>query len=104
MDDGFGIRVEQDGQGPIVRVTGEIDLQTVDRLRECLLGFSDPVVTVDFRGVSFMDGIGMNALVAAQQRVRERGGKFVLYGVRPSQMRALDAVDLTTYFDSIVPD
>ena len=103
MGDTLVIRTDEDAAGPVVRLAGEIDLATTDELRECLFTLADPIVTVDFCGVTFMDCVGVNVLTAVQRRVRERGGKLVLFGVRPHQMRMLQLLGMTDYFDCMVP-
>jgi|1186.fasta_scaffold643642_1 anti-sigma B factor antagonist len=104
MSDDLVFRIDEDPAGPIVRLFGEIDVVTADEFRDHLLALADLVVTVDFCGVTFMDCTGVTALVVAQQRVRERGGKLVLFGVRPQQMRVLGLLGMTDYFDCMVPD
>jgi anti-anti-sigma regulatory factor len=36
--------------------------------------------------------------------LRDRGGKLVLYGIQPSQIRILAALGLADFFDCLVPD
>jgi anti-anti-sigma factor len=82
-----------------------LDLGTVGPLSDHLLVCRhDRVLTIDFSDLTFMDSTGMNLLVKVQQHMRDAGGKLVLYGIRPAQRIALDAVGLLDYFDSIVPD
>jgi anti-anti-sigma factor len=97
--------VDQDWDGPVVRLHGEIDLATVGPLHDHLLHErDDAVLTIDFSGVTFMDSSGVNLLTQLQHRVREQNGKLMLYGMGPNQMRILKALGLVDYFDSIVPD
>ena|SRR5882757_7913844 len=90
--------------GLIVRLGGDIDTATVGPVRDCLLALDDAIVTLDFCDVTFMDTSGVNLLVDLQRHLRDRGGKLVLYGVQPTQIRVLAALGLADYFDSMVPD
>ncbi len=79
-------------------------MATVGSVRDHLLALDDVILTLDFCEVTFMDSSGVNLLVQMQQRFRERGGKLVLYGLQPSQMRVLSAAGLADFFDCVVPD
>ena len=72
--------------GPVVRLSGEIDMATVGPVRDQRVAVDDAIVTLDFCDVTFMDSTGVNLLVQMQHRLRKRGGKLVLYGLQPSQM------------------
>jgi anti-sigma B factor antagonist len=105
MADGFVFHVEEDGDGPVVRLHGELDLATVGPLSDyLLLGPHDQVFTMNFCEVTFMDSTGINLLVTLQHHIRDQGGKLVLYGMRPAQLRALESIGLLDYFDNIIPD
>ena len=95
----FALRVTESGHGPVVVVTGELDLATSDQLGECLHDLVGQYVTLDFSDVTFMDSTAINVLVAAQKRVENEGGKLVLHGVRPAQMRVFDIVGLTEHLN-----
>jgi anti-anti-sigma factor len=79
-------------------------MATVFPVREYLLGLDDPLVTLDFCDVTFMDTTGVKLLVVLQGRIRARGGKLVLYGVQSNQIRVLDVLGLSDYFDCMVPE
>jgi anti-anti-sigma regulatory factor len=67
----------QAGAGIVVtEVAGEIDLRTVGMLRKRLFELTDAGfahIIIDFENVRFCDAAGLGALVAAQNRLRERG-------------------------------
>jgi anti-anti-sigma factor len=90
--------------GPVLRLSGEIDIATVGPIRDHLLALDDAILTLDFCDVTFMGAAGVNLLVQLQRRLRERGGKLVLYGIQPNQMRVLAALELADFFDCVVPD
>jgi anti-anti-sigma factor len=64
-----------------LRLTGELDMAGVDRF-ERLLTADDPPETamfvLDLRGLTFIDSSGLRALIMADQRVREDGGRFIV--------------------------
>jgi anti-sigma B factor antagonist len=76
------LSVEIDRNQPgmaVVRLRGEIDLVTCETLREALAGIDDAAtVTVDLRGLDFMDSSGIRCLLDADRAARERGVDFRL--------------------------
>lgn len=77
------VQVEQEvvGTRTVVRVAGEIDVASADRLRERLAravaeGGTDLVV--DLTAVTFMDSTGLGLLVGTLKRVRTAGGRMAL--------------------------
>jgi anti-sigma B factor antagonist len=98
------------GGGVVVtEVTGEIDLRTGAILRKRLFELGDAGfarIVIDFDNVRFCDAAGLGALVAAQNRLRDRDGALALARVRPAQRRLLRVAGLDRRFvlyDS-VPD
>jgi len=55
-------------------------------------------VIVDMAGVDFCDSTGMNVLLAALRRARERGGDLVLAGPRPAVRKILQVTGLESVF------
>ena len=66
--DGFALRVEQNGQGPVVWVSGELDIATTPRLRDCLDDCNGHRLTVDFSGVTFLDSSALAVLMRQHSR------------------------------------
>jgi anti-anti-sigma factor len=66
----------------VVEVRGTLDAATVDALRTALLGTlhaERPLsMIVDLTFVTFMDSMGIGALVTAHHAARETGTRFVL--------------------------
>jgi anti-anti-sigma factor len=104
MDNSAVLTIDQEGLDVIVRLGGEIDLSNSAEVRDCLVTFSDRTVIADCSRVTFMDVTALSSLIVAQQRIREDGGKFILYGVQAAQVRVLEIAKLTGYFDCMVPD
>jgi anti-anti-sigma factor len=68
------VELEPDRERVTMRVCGEIDLATADKVEQPLLdllesGFRD--VVVDLRDVPFMDSSGIRVLITAHQRAED---------------------------------
>ena len=103
MHDDLVVRVGHDGADPIVRLAGEIDIATVGQLENRLAHVREPRVTLDFCGVTFLDGAAISALIRFQHSLRERNGWLTLYGLGPHQLRVFGLLGLFDVFDSIIP-
>jgi anti-anti-sigma factor len=59
-----------DGDPPVLQVVGEIDLSTVDHFRAAVDGAlgADPKVVIDMAGVTFIDAVGVHAILEAAAR------------------------------------
>ena len=67
--------------GARVALTGELDIATAPKLEEevrRLEGEGHRLIVIDLRGLDFMDSSGLRALLAADTRARERGGRMVI--------------------------
>jgi anti-anti-sigma factor len=65
----------------LLRLTGELDMAGVDQFERLLIADGSPeagTFVVDLRGLTFIDSSGLRALIMADQRVREEGGRFVV--------------------------
>jgi anti-sigma B factor antagonist len=78
-------RVDRDGDAVTVSLLGEVDVLTVDQVRQALseaLASGPRSITVDMAELSFIDSTGLGALVFGFQRSRDAGVAFRL--ARPS--------------------
>ena len=91
--DGFSVRVETNGHGPVVRVSGELDLATSPRLRTLLGELGDRAVTLDLADVTFLDSSALAVLLW-----KHKDGGIVLRGVQPFQMKILELCGLRDVF------
>lgn len=86
------------GSSPaVVRLYGEIDLNTGEAVRELLMDAidaGDSVVVVDLSRVTFCDAGGLGVLIAAQHRARRRGVSLVLSNPGPQMVRLLQITGL----------
>jgi anti-anti-sigma factor len=83
--------------GTDVAIFGELDLATVDQVRDALSGAiaAEGPVVIDLRACGFVDSRGIGALVQAALRLRERGRRLTLRGAQPRVMRILEVAGLT---------
>ncbi|MBD0692084.1 STAS domain-containing protein [Streptomyces sp. CBMA123] len=80
-----------------VRARGEIDLDTAPRLRRELERALDehPVVALDLSQVTFMDCVGLGALIQARDQADHSGRRLILYGISRPVARLLKLTGLT---------
>lgn len=94
----YDVDIADGALGPVIALTGEIDLaavQTVDeRIRAGLDGHASTVV-IDLRAVEFMDSSGLRLVLQLDQDVRGRGGRLVVVrgGRRVARVMELSGVD-----------
>ncbi len=87
---------QSDGPGEVVRVTGELDLDTADQLARAL-GACQGHVVVDLAGVSFMDSSGLGTLIRARNRLTSEGGSLTVGQVADNVRRLFELTGLTDF-------
>ena len=75
--------VETAVQGDVVRVapTGELDLASVpvfDEAMEKAEAGAPATLVIDLSGLDFLDSSGLRAIVLADERARQRGGRLAI--------------------------
>src|SRR4051812_17238273 len=95
----LGVRVEDDPPVVRIRLSGELDLGTVPRLRQEVDGRAraGQTMVIDLSGLDFVDSMGLAALVRAQHRARARGARLQLV----AGPRAVHAVFVLTGLHAI---
>ena len=95
-------RLSSDGV-TVLRLEGELDLAAAPQLRAELDKVTDDSdtssLTLDLAGVSFIDSTGLQELLVALRRLRDRGGTLVLTNPRPIAIRLLEITGLVGVFD-----
>jgi anti-anti-sigma factor len=80
--DDFSVEVHRQPGAAIVAPAGEIDVATVQRVRErlraCEAEAAGSVVMLDLRGVEFMDTSGLQLVFETQRRAAQAGFEFVV--------------------------
>jgi anti-sigma B factor antagonist len=78
--------------GPVVTISGEIDIASGPQLRDQLLGVirrHGARLTLDLTGVTFIDCAGINVLMAAHRRAQLQGGSLRVLRASPRVRRVL---------------
>ena len=86
----------------MVRVSGEIDMNTAPTLYEALVTCAQEIgrlPTIDLSGVSYFDSSGAQALVEAGKMDPAGTGAANIVGVRPNVMRIMRMVGLDELFE-----
>lgn len=95
MEEGqFHVEVSDDGRRALLAARGEIDLATVDALRDALERAGEsraPEVWVDLSEVDFMDSTGLSALVVGH---RALPGRLVVICPDGPPRRAIEVAGL----------
>ena len=81
----------------VVAATGELDLHTVERLREKLADVIEAGgrrLLVDLTGVSFLDSTALGVLVDAARTLKSSQGQLVLVADDPRVSRVLEITGL----------
>ncbi len=89
------------GAWPIVRVAGEVDIQTSPALGDQLQSVVDQghaSVLVDLGEVTFLDSTGLSALIGGLRRCQAAGGELRLVSPRPNVRKVLEITGLTDAF------
>ena len=84
-----------------VILDGRLDIEGAARvdLQMNIIAGSRKAVLVDMQKVSFLGSMGLRALVAPAQAIKNRGGKMVLFG--PNEM--VEKVLKTSGIDTLIP-
>jgi anti-anti-sigma factor len=77
------------------RLTGAVDMYSVQSLRETLDAELHGSVVLDLAGVDYMNDDGLGLLVWAFKRLRQEGGSLVLRNPQADVRRALDMTGLS---------
>jgi anti-sigma B factor antagonist len=98
----LSVTPERSPQGISLRLAGEMDIATADRLVEMARTLSDQDVRhvrLDVAELQFIDAAGLSALVQTRTHVLGHGGRLILHGVRPFLHRLLAITDLSAAFE-----
>ena len=92
------IEKQQNDKEIFVTVAGEIDAYTAPKLREELLPLSEgnrKVITVNLKGVSYMDSTGLGVFVGLFKQLDKNGGELRLVELSDRLMRLFELTGLS---------
>ena len=101
----FRCETDADGDVPLVRPIGELDIATapeVDRHLQALLDGGGQRLVLDLRGVTFMDSSGLRLILRWQEAAKQEGRTFALIAGPPLVERIFDTTrmrDLLTFVE-----
>jgi anti-sigma B factor antagonist len=98
MSSELDLTTTSQGLCAVVRVEGEIDLDSAGELSEAALAAMQeigPSLVLDLSGVTFMDSTGLKVLLAVHKRAELAGGRLVL----AAPTRSVNRVVSITGFD-----
>jgi anti-sigma B factor antagonist len=95
MDPGteFSVDVAVVPGGVVVAPRGEIDMATVDMVRDACERPTGTLV-LDLRGVEFLDTSGLNLVLECQRRAETEGSRFALVRGDAAVQRLFDVLGL----------
>ncbi|GAA1603211.1 hypothetical protein GCM10009789_66530 [Kribbella sancticallisti] len=95
----FSLVVDTTGPGPLVRVRGDLDLETAPELTETLKTLVGPhLLVVDLTEVEFMDSSGLGVLVGAHKESEASGGALAVVGAQVRVQKILRITKLHKVF------
>ena len=97
FDDALIVEVVDDADGtPVIRLSGDIDMLTSQRLRSAVADVLEEhpgdEVTFDIAGVGFVDSSGLSVLI----NIAQRGRRVVLRHPTDTVRRVIETTGLTT--------
>jgi anti-sigma B factor antagonist len=99
----FVTAIEQlDSGTPVVSVIGEIDLATAPAFEQALLGVAEDrtgEVIVDLTGCTFLDSMGLRALIATRARLERSNRPLALVLSNPSVLKIFQITGFEDLFE-----
>lgn len=84
-----------------LEVAGEVDMAAAPLVMDAILGAaaSQPAgdVHVDLAGVSFIDSMGLSALIEAHRRLQDQGVRLLFSGISANVRKLLDITGTSEY-------
>lgn len=98
----FKVRTTGEGDVRVVEVAGELDISTVQHLRSVLNQAAEQAVhrlVVDLRGVSFVDSVGVGALLHTKRRLGQEARMAVVLAPQSYARVIFDVVGADSLVD-----
>ena len=96
------VTTERIGNAHVVRVAGEVDMQSAPVLRRQLQELVEaraPLIIVNLGGIAYIDSAGIATLVECLQDVRKYKGNFRLAEPVPETLEILELAKLNKIFE-----
>lgn len=96
------INIENRGEAVVLRCVGSLDADTValfkKRANELFDGGASKLI-MDATGISFIDSMGLGAMIALLRRTRKKNGDLKIFGLNKSVREIFDITRLHKLFD-----
>lgn len=95
----FALSIDDGGPQAVVKVIGEVDLDTAGALKSSLLRLANDgaqYITVDLAETDFIDSTGLHAIIIALKHLRAQGGDLVVQSPSRNAARVLELTGLST--------
>ena len=100
----FGLRIVASGTGPVVLLTGDLDIESAGRFQEAVAGtvaaHRGGVVHLDLTGLTFLDVSGARALATLHDQAVAGGGRVKVRGIDESRLPAAAILGLSEYLQA----
>jgi anti-sigma B factor antagonist len=90
------LSITVEGEQILVKLRGEIDMETAPQLDSCLANLKG-TVTVECSGLDFLDSTGIRIFVEAHKAFHDRGDRLFLRNVPPHIRRVFDLTGVAEF-------
>ena len=100
----FEIITEEGGGQTRIALVGELDIASAPQFEEGLKRVEEGapgVLVLDLRKVEFIDSTGLRAVIAADERARTAGRRFVIIRGTPAVERVMSVTQLDQRLDIV---
>ncbi|MGA8941798.1 MAG: anti-sigma F factor antagonist [Thermoactinomyces sp.] len=91
---GLSLQIEQNQNVLVVRLSGELDHHTAEKVRTSIEQELDrgecTHLVLNLAELEFMDSSGLGVILGRYKKVSQLGGKMILCSIRPSVFRLME--------------
>ena len=94
----LSVKARGAGEGPVLVLTGELDIATIDQLRAAVgevLSAAGRSLELDLAEITFLDSSGLGVLVELRNLLRERGGSLTIGAASRPAVRVIEMAGLS---------
>jgi len=104
----LAIKIEEDSNHYILKLTGEIDVYTTPELKEKLLPLTEKSgndIQIDLENTTYLDSTGLGVFISAYKSSKEHQSHIELINVKDRVLRLFKVTGLDEIMDlKIIPD
>ena len=98
------LNVRHEGNAVVVDLTGDVDLLHNKQIHHALVAVCEGKperLLVNLGDVTYIDSSGVGALVEAYRKVKDRGGRLILFGMSPRVRSVFEVTKLDKFFEIV---